>query len=199
MAKINREKEALISQKRLHELFEYDGATGSWVNKIDRGSRARKGQPAGGVHKSTGYVNIMIDGNQYRAHRLAWLYTYGDYPDGEQPFIDHINGKKGDNRIDNLRVSSGGENQRNQGKHSRNTSGVTGIYQGGRWNGSKTKKNWYWIAAWCDENGKHREKSFNIETHGEELAEQLAIDYRAEQLRLLEVNFGIIYSERHGT
>lgn len=33
MAKINKEKQAAVPQKVLHELFDYNSETGVWVNK----------------------------------------------------------------------------------------------------------------------------------------------------------------------
>lgn len=198
MAKINKEKQAAMPQKLLLELFDYNGETGGWFNKTNRNSRARKGEVAGYVNKM-GYVQISISGYTYLAHRLAWTITHGDYPDGEQPFIDHINGKRDDNRIANLRDSSGAENNRNRQMSSDNTSGIVGVRRAYAWNGNKTKLNWYWMATWCDENGKKRSKKFNIQKLGEGEARQMAINHRAEQLRLLELNHGIVYSERHGT
>jgi hypothetical protein len=199
MARISKEKEAALPQKLLHKLLSYDGLTGGFVNKTKRGANAVVGQVTGCLNKLTGYLVIKINGYSYQAHRLAWVYVHGDYPDGEQPFVDHINGKKDDNRIINLRVSSGGENQRNMKMHLSNKSGANGVHRAGCWNGSKTKKNWYWVANWCDENGVLRRKSFSIEKLGEDESKQAAINYRTEQVRLLEVNFRIKYSDRHGT
>lgn len=197
MAKINKQNQAAVPQKVLHELFDYNSETGKWVNETNRGTRARKGQPAGYLNKK-GYVVIGINGIGYLAHRLAWAYVYGDYPEGEQPLIDHINGKRGDNRIANLKISSHGENNRNKKMRSTNTSSVNGVFRREMWNGSKTKKNWYWIAHWYDENGKFRQKHFSISIYGEDRAKQMATDCREEQIRRLEVNFGILYSGRHG-
>lgn len=196
MSKINKEKQAAVAQQVLRELFDYNPETGRWTNNTNRGTRARVGQPAGSLRKD-GYVRIMINGYKYYAHRLAWAYVYGDYPEGEQPYIDHINGNPSDNRIINLKASSDGENMKNKKIRSSNTSGVNGV--------SRTEKkrpsgkvHCYWIAHWYDENGKLRGKYFSIHKLGEDSAKQLATDYRTEQIQLLELNFGIIYSERHG-
>lgn len=200
MAKINKENEAAVPQKRLHELFKYDGVTGEWVwiKKSHPKSTTKIGQPAGCLN-GDGYVVIGIDGHIYLAHRLAWNYTYGDFPQGEQPFIDHINGNPSDNRIANLKVSSKAENNKNMGIGSNNKSGIVGVFRTSAWNGLRTKLNWYWRAVWHDESGKQQRKNFNVEKLGEDVAEQSAIEYRAEQLRLLELNHGIVYSKRHGT
>ena len=199
MAKINKEKQATMPQELLHELFDYNAATGCWTNKTDRSSRARKGQPAGCLDKSTGYLHIHINGYTHLAHRLAWVYVYGDYPDEEQPFIDHINGKRDDNRISNLKVSSHGENQRNQKKNSTNISGITGVFRVSALNGSRTKLNWYWRANWYNGEGKGQWKDFSIHKLGEEKAELMAISHRLTQIALLESEHNVKYSERHGT
>ena len=196
MAKINREKQTVMPQKLLKDLFEYNGETGDWVSKVNRG-KVKIGQSIGSLHKSTGYIRIMINYNEYLAHRLAWVYTYGDFPEGKQPFIDHINGNPLDNRIINLRVSSGGENMKNKKMDSRNKSGVTGVRRSETM-ASSSKIYAVWIASWYNERGKLCHKYFNIETYGEEEAKQLAIKHRAEQIRLLELNHGISYSDRHG-
>ena len=198
--KINKEKQEAVPQKLLHELFDYNPETGKWTNKTTRCNRARVGQPSGSLSKD-GYVVIRINGYIYLAHRLAWAYVYGDYPEGGQPFIDHINGNPSDNRIENLKVSSSGENNKNAKMKSNNKSGFAGARRCGLYNNSKKnpKINYYWVASWYDENGKLHNKYFPIHELGEEQAKQTAINYRVERIRLLELNYGIIYSGRHGT
>lgn len=197
MAESSKGNEAVIPQKLLHELLDYEPTAGGFVNKTNRASNARVGQPAGYVEKKSGYIRIGINGYQYLAHRLAWVHIHGNFPEGEQPFIDHINGKRADNRIANLRCSSSGENNRNQKKNSRNKSGVVGV---GRYEVKipSGKVYIYWIATWRGVNGKTRSKQFPVHKLGEDEAKQLAIAYRAEQIRLLEINHGITYSNRHG-
>lgn len=204
MAKINKEKEVSLTQERLKEVLEYVPETGVfiWIKKTHhKVSKIKVGQVAGTVTVQ-GYVHITIDGYIYRAHRLVWLYVYGCFPDTEDKcFVDHIDQNRSNNRVANLRVVSGSENMRNQKMHSTNTSGFFGVDRIIIPNNSKKnpRTNYYWRSSWYDENGKSWSKKFNIETYGENGAKQMAIDYRAEQLRLLELNFGITYSERHGT
>lgn len=74
------------------------------------GSRAKAGSVAGHSDRSRGYVDIRIDAKKYKAHRLAWLYVHGRWP---EKLIDHINGVKTDNRLINLREASAAENAMN--------------------------------------------------------------------------------------
>ena len=121
----NKEKEASLTQVRLKELLTYDKETGLFYWLVSKGS-VKAGQLAGRL--VLGYVMIGIDGYHHRAHRLAWLYIYGTFPNKEnKPFIDHINRNKADNRIENLRESSKAENKRNTGLYNGSQSGFKGI------------------------------------------------------------------------
>ena len=71
-----------------------------------------------------GYRHGSIDYVYVRLHRALWALTYGDWPSGE---VDHVNGNRLDNRVENLREVSRSANQRNQRLHKNNTSGRTGI------------------------------------------------------------------------
>lgn len=71
-----------------------------------------------------GYLKGRLLGERYRAHRVIWLLHTGSWPSDQ---IDHINGNKSDNRIENLRDVSGQENLRNQRRRSTNTSGYAGV------------------------------------------------------------------------
>lgn len=72
-----------------------------------------------------GYLILRINGKPYKAHRIAYAISHGEWPTNQ---IDHINGVKTDNRISNLRHVTGIENARNTKRHSTNTSGMSGVY-----------------------------------------------------------------------
>lgn len=67
---------------------------------------------------------IGVDGTKYLAHRLAWLYMTGEWPEFE---IDHINRSRADNRWDNLRKADRREQSGNIALPSHNTSGRKGV------------------------------------------------------------------------
>ena len=70
-----------------------------------------------GTDNGFGYLRITVLGKSYYAHRLAWFYAKGTWPDQ----IDHINGIKSDNRLDNLRdvnVQQNAQNKLNAQKNS---------------------------------------------------------------------------------
>ena len=118
----------------LNHLFEYDKETGNLIWKIKpsrRGHHVKAGDIAGTL-KSHGYICVGINYNSYRAHRLIFLMHKGYLP----KTIDHINGDKLDNRIENLRAATVGQNQHNRKTNANNTSG----YKGVSWN--KALKKW---------------------------------------------------------
>lgn len=98
-----------ITQERLKELLSYDPETGVFRWKVDR-RKVKAGTRAGALTK--GYIVISVDGKKYKAHRLAWLYTYGCWPTNE---IDHVNRVKDDNRLCNLRDVTRQQQQFNRG------------------------------------------------------------------------------------
>ena len=65
-----------------------------------------------------------INSKLYRAHRLAWLYVYGEYP---KKHLDHINGIRNDKRIITLRECNDSQNMKNTDKRKDNTSGCKGV------------------------------------------------------------------------
>jgi len=113
----------ILTQDTLKTLLNYDVNSGLFTWKVSPTNSVKKGSIAGTPDKY-GYVTIRISGKLYMAHRLAWLYVYGKFPEKQ---IDHINHDKADNKINNLRDVSNSINQINIGIRSNNTSGVKGV------------------------------------------------------------------------
>ena len=99
----------MVTQELLLKLFDYDPITGIVTNKIDRSSRARKGERSGTINDN-GYRVIYICGKNYREHRLIWCMVYGNFPTNE---IDHIDRNRSNNAIENLREATSTENSLN--------------------------------------------------------------------------------------
>jgi hypothetical protein len=112
-----------LTQERLKELLTYDPETGVFV-WVTRPSKSIKVGDVAGSFRPDGYRQIQIDGAQFRAHRLAWLYMTGTFPPDQ---IDHIDRNPTNNQFTNLRAVTGSENQHNSGKPKDNTSGYRGV------------------------------------------------------------------------
>lgn len=84
------------------------------------------GKPALASKDKHGYLVGCMDNYPVKTHRVLWAYIHGAWPDGD---LDHINGDKADNRLENLRVVTHAENMRNMRMPSTNTSGHVGIYK----------------------------------------------------------------------
>lgn len=109
---------ALIAHDKLLSLLSYDPIKGAF-------SWRRSGKAAGTPRKSNGYIQIAVSNRIYLAHRLAWFYAYGKWPESQ---IDHINGDPRDNRLQNLREASPAQNMQNIRTVRRDsTSGHTGV------------------------------------------------------------------------
>lgn len=85
------------SLDELQELFEYDMETGHFTHKCG----PCKGQIAGSAN-TRGNVMLNINRNYYYAHRLAWLFVTGEWPDGG---VAHKDKDLGNNAFDNLHLS----------------------------------------------------------------------------------------------
>lgn len=108
----------------IRKLLTYNECDGLFRWAEDRSRLIKKGEVAGTVN-GCGYIKIKINGKQYLGHRLAWLMTYGEWPNG---VIDHKNHNRKDNRICNLREATKSTNSHNARKPINNTSGVKGVH-----------------------------------------------------------------------
>lgn len=108
----------------ISDLLEYDATTGLFRWKVRVSNACAKGWFPGSKNK-IGYYQIRVNRKLIMAHRLAWLITYGKWPN---EFVDHINEDKSDNRIVNLREADRSLNQLNQTKANvDNSTGFRGV------------------------------------------------------------------------
>lgn len=105
---------------------------GKLINLQNRNYNSLIGDHAACLHKK-GYFHVKIKGQSFREHRLIWHMLVGEIPKGKQ--IDHINGNRNDNRIENLRLVTNRENSQNK-RSAMNTSktGVLGVSYYKRYN-----------------------------------------------------------------
>ena len=115
----------LPSQKKLQELFDYRNGELYWKERIN--SSIDLSKPAGKIEKN-GYRSIGIEGKLYKAHRLIWKYHYGRDP---KEFIDHIDGNRVNNNIENLREATHQQNGFNRGPQKNNKLGIKGVIKYG--------------------------------------------------------------------
>lgn len=120
-----------MKQDELKQHLHYDPDTGvfTWRDRrhlpnVGYNVACRTAGKVAGSKLQSGYWRIGIGEKQYRAHRLAWLYVYGWMPTE----IDHIDGNRLNNKIENLREVTRAENQRNLRTSSLNTSDHVGVY-----------------------------------------------------------------------
>lgn len=93
----------------LKSILTYEKETGLIRWKI-RPVRSKKKTDIAGTLLD-GYVVIVVSGKALKAHRVAWALTFNEWPKG---LIDHINGNRSDNRIDNLRTGTQTQNLQNK-------------------------------------------------------------------------------------
>jgi len=124
---------AELDHSDLLRVISYDQNTGIFVWSERPGNRSYNARLSGknaGQVESNGYIRIRIFGTRYLAHRLAWFYLYKIWP----VWIDHINGDRADNRIDNLRECLPVESAQNRKVLCTNKSGFTGVHWAKRQN-----------------------------------------------------------------
>lgn len=130
-----------ISHSELLRILAYSPETGQFTWKIQASPKAKIGQIAGSV-VALGYLSVKYRGIGYLAHRLAWFYVNGEWP---QTDLDHHDLDKRNNKISNLREATVSQNAANRRLSSNNTTGFKGI---------RARANNRWRAA-IEHHGKH--------------------------------------------
>jgi hypothetical protein len=111
-----------LTQEYLKSILDYDLDTGIFTWKVSKANRTKVGDVAGWSYN--GYREIEINNKAYKAHRLAWLYVYGEMP---KNLVDHIDGNRSNNKISNLREATYQENSENYKTPKTNKSGVKNV------------------------------------------------------------------------
>jgi hypothetical protein len=108
-------------QESYLKLFEYRDGKIYW--RENRGSQKCKGKMAG--TPNLGYLTVRVRelGGSVGVHRVIFCMQHGYMPE----FIDHINGVRDDNRIENLRPATKSENKLNTANYANNTSGIKNV------------------------------------------------------------------------
>lgn len=92
----------------VNSLYEYDSEIAAFFHKHSW-ARAKKGDRAG-IISDTGYEKIRVKGRHYRSHRIIWLIENGYMPKDQ---LDHIDGNRLNNKIENLRECTPAQNMQN--------------------------------------------------------------------------------------
>ena len=140
-------------------LFEYKDGNLYWkVNKTTRDVIGRAvGSPC------NGYKTVMVDGKNWRVHRLVYLIHHGYLP----RMIDHINNDRSDNRIENLRQADDRQNAHNQSLRKDNSTGIKGV----SWNNARKT----WVVR-----VNYMKKTYQKYVADLELAELVATELRSK-------------------
>jgi len=123
----NRNKETeVITQDQVRNLFTYRDGTLLWKTKLAR--CVRIGREAGHL-ENKGYIRVVINKRAYPIHRVVFLYHHGYLPE----FIDHKDGNRSNNLIENLRACTAADNQHNKKGQSRKWAKITSKWKGVCW------------------------------------------------------------------
>lgn len=102
-----------ISHNLVKSLFDYKDGHLYW----------KKNNKLAGSLKPTGYIVIEVNEKNIMAHRLVWLYHHETL----NGFVDHIDGNKSNNKIENLRIATKAQNCWNKKIYPTNKVGIKGI------------------------------------------------------------------------
>lgn len=164
-----------INYQDFEDLYYYDPTSPSGLRYVsgNRQSDYRKrvaGDVAGTLLKS-GYFSVHYKSSNYAAHRVIWCLVNKCIIGKE--LVDHIDRDRSNNRIENLRLVTSSQNNKNIPIKSHNKTGFTGV--------SYSKDANLYIAHWTDTERKAYNKSFSASKYGNDLSLALAVEYRHRQ------------------
>lgn len=130
---------AAPTAEEVARVLRYDRSAGDLIWRHRNGAGARNdlaGTVAGTPHKD-GYLAVQIGKRKYLAHRVVWLLLKGEWP---SRFLDHRDGVRTNNLIDNLRLATKTLNAENQRIETRGSLGVDFVKRTGKWRARITVK-----------------------------------------------------------
>lgn len=160
--------------------FEYV-QTGHLINKVPRyGGKDGKSTVAAvgdyaGTTTSESYQSLGLDYKSYATHAVIWEMFNGPILEGY--VIDHIDGDKTNNKLENLRLVTPSLNSRNRVRKE----GLSGLSL--RTFLKKGKHYSYWRVSWTTNDLKHMTKDFSCLKFGNDVAKQLALNFRLEVMQ----------------
>lgn len=167
-----------------------DDSPSGLVWKVSLGNKIKNGSVAGCLSKH-GYFQIKINKSIYKVHRIVYYIHSHDFD--QSLVVDHLDGNRQNNSINNLRLCTTSENCRNTKKSARNSSGIVGI--------SLENNNGYeaYRVGWVDENGVYQRKLFSVLKYGgKQSCFEIAKNFRDTKMKyLIQLNIG--WTIRHGT
>jgi hypothetical protein len=118
----------MLTKKQAHELFDYKDGMLFW--KVRPANNIKLGSKAGSRHHSN-YIYITFNKSNIAEHRIIFLMHHGYFPQQ----VDHIDGNRKNNSIENLRAATPLTNAQNAKVRKDNTSGAKGV----NWNKSNNQ------------------------------------------------------------
>jgi hypothetical protein len=115
----------MLTKEYLHSLFDYKDGQLIW--KVQKANRTQIGSVAGWANRDIHgqqYMNVELDGKSYKVHRIVFVYHHGYMPKR----IDHIDGNRFNNNIENLREVTASQNALNSKFRRSNTSGSKNVF-----------------------------------------------------------------------
>ena len=157
------------------EYLAYDETSKTGLRRIkllENSKTVSIGDEAGCLNKTSGYYGTRFNRTRYRNHRIIFFLHHGYCPE----YIDHRDGNKQNNKINNLREATISQNNQNVKIRKDNSSGVKGL-------SSLTNKsgNEYWVCYVIKKPNKRKQKYFRKDLpNSRQLAEQWLVDNREE-------------------
>ena len=111
----------MLTKDYLNTLFDYKDGMIFWKVKTKR--HQQKIGDRAGTKIGDGRRYVSVDGVRYGEHRIIYFMHHGY----TELFIDHRDLDQTNNKIENLRAATKGQNEQNTTKRITNTSGYKGV------------------------------------------------------------------------